>query len=1041
MNDLIELTNKLQTVVTSVGADNTLDLPLITVVGSQSSGKSSVLETLVQRDFLPRGSGIVTRRPLVLQLVTLPKPSDLEYGEFLHIKDKKFYEFSEIREEIERETSRLAGGNKGISRMPIHLRVYSPKVLNLTLVDLPGLTKVCDQPNDIEKQIRGLVMDYISNPNSIILAVTPANSDLVNSDSLKIARQVDPEGKRTIGVLTKLDLMDAGTNALDILSGRSYPLKLGFIGVVNRSQQDILTNKPMSTALEAENQFFQQHPAYRSVAARCGTQYLSKQLNTILLAHIKEKLPELRTKLSSLISQTQQELNQYGEPSRSTESIHRGPLILRMLTKFANDFVAAIDGTSAEMSTKELCGGARIYYIFNNVFGQALDAIPACSNLTNHDIRTAIRNSTGPRPSLFVPELAFDLLVRPQIKLLEAPSLRCVELVYEELMKVCHSSDTKELLRYPRLHQRLVEVVSELLRERLSPTSTYVESLISIERAYINTNHPDFLGAAGAMANLETESKKKKKVDSKRKNRMSPPTSFDMKMNGHISSSRSDVGDNGSVAGTEMDFDASSSAPKDSFLNYFFGGASKNERPALGSQEMMTKVQYAPPMSVNSMMESEMVKKLEQATLNNENGIVATDREELETQLIRTLITSYFNIVRKNIQDLVPKSVMHLLVNYSRESIQNRLVAALYKEENFDELLQEDDTISTEREKCKAMLNVYKQAFEIIKNKMVAPSDEKKTFVIGSRKSQLALVQTYIVRDTLQSLFPQHEFKIETMSTTGDKILNQALSKIGEKALFTKELEIALENGTVDFVVHSLKDLPTVLPEGMFLGAIMERENPNDALVLNERNKGKTLSTLPAGSVIGTSSLRRVAQLKRRYPHLNTRLAKLDDVEGPYSGIILAVAGLMRLGKGDRISEVLSSTDSLHAVSQGALGIECRKADKDVHTLLESLNHNNTRITCLSERALMRTLEGGCSVPIGVNTKLDLENNTLWMHGLVASLDGQNVVEYEHEISLAGADSRDQREALAEGLGVTVADMLCKNGADKILAELSHHLP
>lgn len=142
MNDLIELTNKLQAVVTSVGADNTLDLPLITVVGSQSSGKSSVLETLVQRDFLPRGSGIVTRRPLVLQLVTLPKPSDLEYGEFLHIKDKKFFEFSEIREEIERETSRLAGGNKGISRMPIHLRVYSPKVLNLTLVDLPGLTKV-----------------------------------------------------------------------------------------------------------------------------------------------------------------------------------------------------------------------------------------------------------------------------------------------------------------------------------------------------------------------------------------------------------------------------------------------------------------------------------------------------------------------------------------------------------------------------------------------------------------------------------------------------------------------------------------------------------------------------------------------------------------------------------------------------------------------------------------------------------------------------------------------------------------------------------
>ncbi|KAI8996884.1 Dynamin central region-domain-containing protein [Pilobolus umbonatus] len=697
MNDLIELTNKLQTVVSSIGAESALDLPLITVVGSQSSGKSSVLETIIQRDFLPRGSGIVTRRPLILQLVTLPSPESAEYGEFLHTKDKKYYDFNEIKKEIEQETNRLAGGNKGISRMPIHLRIYSPKVLNLTLVDLPGLTKIPigDQPNDIEKQIRSLIMDYISNPNSIILAVTPANSDLVNSDSLKMARQVDPEGKRTIGVLTKLDLMDAGTNALDILTGRSYPLKLGFIGVINRSQQDILTNKPMHMAIQAENDFFKQHPAYRSVASRCGTQYLSKQLNTILHAHIKEKLPELRTKLSSLINQTQQELKQYGDSTICTQPVFKGPLILKLLTQFSNNFISAIDGSSPEMSTKDLCGGARIYYIFNHVFGQALDSIPACSNLSNNDIRTAIRNSTGPRPSLFVPELAFDLLVRPQIKLLEVPSLRCVELVYEELMKICHSADTKELLRYPRLHQRLIEVVSELLRERLRPTSSYVESLIAIERAYINTNHPDFLGAAGAMANLETESRKKKRLEHKRK---PVSSSFD---------------------GRNMpDYEAhDESNNKESFLNYFFGGASKDERAALGSQEMLAKAQYAPPISVNSMMENEMMKKLEQASIHD-GPMMVTDREELETHLIRTLITSYFNIVRKNIQDLVPKTVMHLLVNNCRESIQTKLVSSLYKEDMFDELLQEDDAIASEREKCKHLLEVYKEAFDIIKDAM-----------------------------------------------------------------------------------------------------------------------------------------------------------------------------------------------------------------------------------------------------------------------------------------------------------------------------------
>ncbi|KAI8075292.1 DNM1 protein [Gongronella butleri] len=721
MDDLIKLTNKLQTVVSSVNAHDTLDLPQIVVVGSQSAGKSSVLENLVQRDFLPRGSGIVTRRPLILQLVTLRQPDAHEYGEFLHTQDKKFFDFAEIRQEIVRETSRLAGDNKGISRMPIHLRIYSPRVLTLTLVDLPGLTKIPigDQPSDIEKQIRTLVMDYISKPNSIILAVTPANMDLVNSDSLKLARQVDPEGKRTIGVLSKLDLMDAGTNALDVLAGRAYPLKLGFIGVVNRSQQDILTNKPMADAVKAENDFFMQHPSYRAIVKQCGTQYLAKQLNQILFHHIKDKLPELRTKLSTLISQTQHELNQYGDPVLTSGTMHRGSLILRLLTKFANDFVAAIDGTSSEMSTKELCGGARIYYIFNHVFGNALLAIPPCANLTNQDIRTAIRNSTGPRPSLFVPEIAFDLLVKPQIKLLETPSLRCVELVYEELMKICHNAGDKELMRYPKLHGKLIEVVAELLRERLGPTSSFVESLIAIERAYINTNHQDFMGAAGAMTSMELTRKKKLSTPKQSRKLSRQPST------GSISSTIMQQQQqlvhkpNGMVNGTSATHDGDD-AHHDSFLHYFFGGAGKTDRPALTTPEMSTGMTNgAPVLSVSSMVEAELDKKMEDVSLQSDDPTYpATDREEMETQLIRTLITNYFGIVRKNVQDMVPKAVMHLLVNHSRETVQNRLVTSLYKRELFDELLQEDEAMSLERAKCKQLLDVYKQAFEIINNTM-----------------------------------------------------------------------------------------------------------------------------------------------------------------------------------------------------------------------------------------------------------------------------------------------------------------------------------
>ena len=209
-----------------------------------------------------------------------------------------------------------------------------------------------------------------------------------------------------------------------------------------------------------------------------------------------------------------------------------------------------------------------------------------------------------------------------------------------------------------------------------------------------------------------------------------------------------------------------------------------------------------------------------------------------------------------------------------------------------------------------------------------------RTLRIASRKSQLALVQTHWVRDTLQAAHPEITFEIETMSTQGDNILDVALAKIGDKGLFTKELEVQMLAGQAEFAVHSLKDLPTKLPEGLILGCITERENPADALVVHEQHKDKQLATLPAGAIVGTSSLRRLAQLRHHYPHLefkdvrgnlNTRLAKLDA--GEYDALILAVAGLERLGMADRIHEAIAPEISLHAVGQGALGIECRADD------------------------------------------------------------------------------------------------------------------
>ena len=310
------------------------------------------------------------------------------------------------------------------------------------------------------------------------------------------------------------------------------------------------------------------------------------------------------------------------------------------------------------------------------------------------------------------------------------------------------------------------------------------------------------------------------------------------------------------------------------------------------------------------------------------------------------------------------------------------------------------------------------------------------TVRIGSRKSQLALVQTYWVQEELQKNFPDITFEVHTMSTQGDKILDVALAKIGDKGLFTKELELGMLQNETDLAVHSLKDLPTNLPEGLVLGCVTERENPADALVLHEKLKDKQLKTLPEGAVIGTSSLRRLAQLRYHFPHLefkdvrgnlNTRLAKLDA--GEYDALILAFAGLHRLGMSDRIHQVIPPEVSLHAVGQGALGIECRAGDDNILNLLNSLEHIATAQRCYAERAFLRELEGGCQVPIGVNTQIEGEQLTLI--GLVASLDGKKLV--KDIITGATAD--------AEQIGIELAQKLRKQGAqeilDQILAEIN----
>ncbi|XP_032668962.1 dynamin-1-like protein isoform X2 [Odontomachus brunneus] len=700
MEALIPVINKLQDVFNTVGSD-AIQLPQIVVLGTQSSGKSSVIESLVGRTFLPRGTGIVTRRPLILQLVYTPKDDrehrnaengtlDLdEWGTFLHTKNKIYRNFDDIRIEIEAETDRMAGANKGICPEPINLKIFSKSVVNLTLIDLPGITKVPvgDQPEDIESQIHELVLKYICNPNSIILAVVTANTDMATSESLKLSKDVDPDGRRTLAVVTKLDLMDAGTDAIDILCGRVIPVKLGIIGVVNRSQQDIMNNKSIQEALKDEATFLQRK--YPTLANRNGTPYLAKTLNRLLMHHIRDCLPELKTRVNVMVAQFQTLLNSYGENVGD-----KSQTLLQIITKFASSYCATIEGTARNIETTELCGGARICYIFHETFGKTLDSIHPLVGLTKTDILTAIRNATGPRPALFVPEVSFELLVKRQIRRLEEPSLRCVELVHEEMQSIiqhCGTEVQQEMLRFPKLYERIVDVVTQLLRRRLPTTNAMVENLVAIELAYINTKHPDFHKDAALVSSLL------KGAD-------------DLKHNKRLTTSAIVPIDTTKEQGQQNHWLLSNLLPH---------AKSELATSADGSPVRMRENNNIPNSGINSVTDMQRISP-QQKSINLlpavpiQTSRKLSERDQRDCDVIERLIKSYFYIVRKSIQDSVPKAVMHFLVNYVKDNLQSELVTHLYKSDQAEALLNESEHIAVRRKEAADMLKALTLAGHII---------------------------------------------------------------------------------------------------------------------------------------------------------------------------------------------------------------------------------------------------------------------------------------------------------------------------------------
>ncbi|KAM6953906.1 LOW QUALITY PROTEIN: dynamin-1 [Aplochiton taeniatus] len=735
MEDLIPLVNRMQD-ASAIGQNATMDLPQIAVVGGQSAGKSSVLENFVGKDFLPRGSGIVTRRPLVLQLINCPT----EYAEFLHCKGKKFIDFDEVRQEIEAETDRITGQNKGISPVPINLRVYSPNVLNLTLVDLPGMTKVPvgDQPADIEAQIRDMLMQFVTKDNCLLLAVSPANSDLANSDALKIAKEVDPQGMRTIGVITKLDLMDEGTDAREILENKLLPLRRGYVGVVNRSQKDIDGKKDIMAAMTAEKKFFLSHPSYRHLAERMGTSYLQKILNQQLTNHIRDTLPALRSRLQSQLLSIEKEVEEYknfrpDDPSRKTKAL------LQMVQQFAVDFEKRIEGSGDQIDTYELSGGAKINRIFHERFPFDLVKLAIDEKTMRKEISYAIKNIHGIRTGLFTPDMAFETIVKRQIALLKEPCTKCVDMVISELVSTVRQC-TLKLAQYPMLREEMERIVTQHIRDRETLTKDQVILLIDIELAYMNTNHEDFIGFANAQQRSNPQNKKKaagtqdetmvirkgwltinnisimkggakeywftltaetlswyKDDEEKEKKYMMPLDNLKFK---------------------DMEKSFMSSKHMFAIFNTEHRNVYKDNRTLELASDTLEEVDSWKAAFLRAGVYPERVVDKERSEscddAGSESFMNSDPQLERQVETIRNLVDSYMSIINRTVRDLMPKTIMHLMVNSSKEFIHAELLAQLYSCGDQNSLMEESQEQAERRDDMLRMYHALKEALNII---------------------------------------------------------------------------------------------------------------------------------------------------------------------------------------------------------------------------------------------------------------------------------------------------------------------------------------
>ncbi|SCM00176.1 dynamin-like protein, putative [Plasmodium chabaudi chabaudi] len=672
-----------------IGLQKYINLPRICVVGTQSSGKSSVLESIVGLDFLPRGEGIVTRRPIEFRLIHIKEDSEIKHwATFEDDKNKKFTDFNEVREHINSLTDKMAGTNKGIIDEPIILNIYSTGCPDLSLIDLPGITRVplknSDQTDDIERLTREMAFRYVKDPRTIILAVLPANADMSTSDALQIARKVDPKGLRTIGVITKIDLMDKGVDASKMLLNDEINLRLGYTGVINRSSADIKQGKTISQSLKDELKFFQNHPVYKKLPQSLyGTTSLTDKLTKVLLRHIKNFLPDIKIEINDRIRSINDKLFSLGT-NVPLDATKKTQILWSMITDYCEIFKNTLKGKYDKrlqvfIENNDIICGLKVRQIFNELLDEYAGK-NVTSELSDNDIDDAICMHEGDSLPGFPSPDTFEFLILPHLKKIHTPVFNCLDKVSQTLEILSQTIANRVLTRFPKLSEQVLDLSQSILIREKENTHSILENYIEAETNYLFTNDVSYLIEHGSIINMSEDEQNEAGSPmqdygnyQKNPNKKYPQNSFNSSHD-NINSSQNNA-----------------------------TGQSKYYQNIINESEYLTgkaaKFVSGAQKSVMSMWGKDKKK-----TRYNSQFI----------QEIRRRLDSYFSIVLRNVRDSVPKIIGHFLIRRLQEKMQFELYSDLNSEQKLYELLNEPLHVLKEREHLNSQLEILKKANQVL---------------------------------------------------------------------------------------------------------------------------------------------------------------------------------------------------------------------------------------------------------------------------------------------------------------------------------------